>query len=272
MPIPNPGSTQRTDMVGKALTLLNQLGDHPKGASLSELAREADYPLSTAHRLLAALLREDYVRFDPDTKHYSLGLRVFQLAQSVSRAQGFTGLATPILDQISVVTREATMLAVLDGERELYVYCNAGPHQVSVVGEPGKHGPLHCTSQGKVLIAFSPPDVREYLLSRLTLEPLGPNTITNRDELRREIETVRARGYAIADEEHEAGIRAIGVPVLSNQRVVAALATAAPAYRVSVEQLTEHLPVLTAAAAELAAVMPITPGGNLRRIPPLTGA
>jgi DNA-binding IclR family transcriptional regulator len=258
VPVPKSASQpeHHTDMVGKALTLLTGLGEHPKGASASELARGVGYPLSTAHRLLAALVRDGYAKFDQSTKRYSLGLRVFQLAQNVSRSQGFSGLATPILDQISVTTREATMLAVLDGERQLYVYCNAGPQQVSVVGEPGKHGPLYCTSQGKVLIAFSAPDIREYLLRRLTLEPMGPNTITDRNELRHEIERVRARGYAIADEEHEAGIRAIGVPVLNHEHLVAAIATAAPAYRISLDQLREHLPTLTAAAAELAVVMP----------------
>jgi len=85
---------------------------------------------------------------------------------------------------------------------------------------------------------------------------MGPNTITDRNELRHEIERVRARGYAIADEEHEAGIRAIGVPVLNHEHLVAAIATAAPAYRISLDQLREHLPTLTAAAAELAVVMP----------------
>jgi DNA-binding IclR family transcriptional regulator len=243
-------------MAGKALALLTLLGDHPGGATASELARPLSYPLSTAHRLLGTLVRNGYAKFDPATKRYSLGLRVFQLAQSLSQAQGFSGLATPILDQVSVKTREATMLTVLDGEQKLYIYCNAGPQQVSVVGEPGKHGPLHCTSQGKVLIAFSAPDVREYLLNRLPLEPLGPNTITERAVLRREIERVRGVGHAVADEEHEAGIRAVGVPVLDHDHVVAALATAAPAYRMTVEQLLEHLPTLTEAAAALGAVMP----------------
>ncbi len=243
-------------MAGKALSLLSLVGEHPDGAIASELARSAGYPLSTAHRLLATLVRADYAKFDPSTKRYSLGLRVFQLAQSVSRAHGLGGLATPILDQVSVTTREATMLAVLDGERQLYIYCNAGPQQVSVVGEPGQHGPLHCTSQGKVLIAFSAPDIREYLLNRLRLTPLGPNAITERGALRREIERVRRAGHAIADEEHEAGIRAVGVPVLDHDHVVAALATAAPAYRMSVDQLVGHLPTLTEAAAALGAVMP----------------
>lgn len=248
-------SAKPTDMVGKALTLLTGLGQHPNGASASQLAREAGFPLSTAHRLLAALVRDGYAQLEPTTKRYSLGLRVFQLAQNVARVRGFGGLAIPILDQISVTTREATMLAVLDGEHQLYVYCNAGPQHVSVVGEPGKHGPLHCTSQGKVLIAFSPADVRDYLLGRLVLEPLGPNTITDRNQLRREIDQVRTLGYAISDEEHEAGIRAIGVPVLGNHHILAALAVAAPAYRTSMDQLVGHLPALTEAAAALSAVM-----------------
>jgi DNA-binding IclR family transcriptional regulator len=243
-------------MAGKALSLLSLLGEHPHGVIASELARTAGYPLSTAHRLLSTLVRDGYEKFDPSTKRYSLGLRVFQLAQSVSRAHGFGGLATPILDQVSATTREATMLTVLDGERQLYVYCNAGPQQVSVVGEPGKHGPLHCTSQGKVLIAFSAPDIREYLLNRLPLAPLGPNAITDRDALRREIKYVQQAGHAIADEEHEAGIRAVGVPVLDHDNVVAALATAAPAYRMSVDRLVGHLPTLTEAATALGAVMP----------------
>jgi len=252
-----PDPTRPTDMVGKALALLTQLGEYPQGVVASELARRCGFPLSTAHRLLGALVRDGFAAFDKSTKRYTLGLRVFQLAQSVSHAHGFTGLARPILEQVSASTREATLLAVLDGEQQLYVYSIGGPQQVSVVGEPGRHGPLHCTSQGKVLIAFAPPEVREHLLATLELSPRGPNTITNRARFREEIDRVTKQGYAVADEEHEAGIRAISVPVYDGQQVaVAALSTAAPAYRMTVAQLVEHLPTLAKAARSLAAVMP----------------
>jgi DNA-binding IclR family transcriptional regulator len=242
-------------MVGKALSLLTRLGDHPHGIVASELARMSGFPLSTAHRLLGALVRDGYARFDSDTKRYTLGLRVFQLAQRVSQARGFTGLTRRILEEVSLVTREATMFAVLDGDRQLYVHSIEGPQQVRVVGEPGKHGPLHCTSQGKVLIAFSPPQVRSQLVESLPLDKRAPNTITDRGRFRDEIELVRARGYAIADEENEVGIRAIGVPVLDGEYVIAAVATAAPAYRMTVQQLIEHLPTLREAAKTLSAVM-----------------
>lgn len=243
------------DMVGKALVLLTLLGDHPRGVVASGLAREAGLPLSTAHRLLGALVRDRYASFDQATKRYALGLRVFQLARSVSHAHGFSGMAKPILEQVSTVTREATLLAVLDGDRQLYVHSTGGPQQVSVVGEPGKHGPLHCTSQGKVLIAFAPSEVREHLLQTLALEPRAPNTITDRDVFRAEVERVRSLGYAIADEEHESGIRAISVPVFDHGHAVAALSTAAPAYRMSVDELVAHTPTLADAAESLAPVM-----------------
>jgi IclR family transcriptional regulator, acetate operon repressor len=251
----SPTSPTATDMVGKALSLLTRLGDHPHGVLASELARMSGFPLSTAHRLLGALVRDGYARFDPETKRYTLGLRVFQLAQRVSQARGFTGLTRRILEEVSLVTREATMFAVLDGDRQLYVHSIEGPQQVRVVGEPGKHGPLHCTSQGKVLIAFSPADVRSRLVETLRLEKCGPNTITDRGRFRDEIDLVRARGYAIADEENEVGIRAIGVPVLDGDYAIASVATAAPAYRMTVPELIQHLPTLTEAAKTLSAVM-----------------
>ncbi len=244
------------DMVGKALALLTRLGDYPEGAPAAELARQVGFPLSTAHRLLGALVRDGFASFEQDTKRYTLGLRTFQLAQQVLRARGLSGLAKPVLEEVSAVTKEATLLAVRDGDRQLYLYSVEGPQKVRVAGEAGLHGPLHCTSQGKVLVAFAEPAAREYLVANLPLEPAGPRTITSRAKFRQEIELIRERGYAIADEEHEVGIRAIGVPVFGHDQVAAAaVAMAAPAFRMSVEELIRHLPALNEAAKALSVLM-----------------
>ena len=243
------------DMVGKALSLLTLLGDYPHGVVASALARQSGFPLSTAHRLLGTLVREGYAKFEPSTRQYTVGLRVFHLAKTVSIAYGFAGMTRPMLEGVSTTTREATLLSVLDGDQLLYVSTIPGPQQVSVVGEPGKNGPLHCTALGKVHIAFSPVDVREHLVSTIALDPCSANTITDRTAFREEIESVHTRGFAIADEEHEPGIRAISVPVFVNHHAVAAVATAAPAFRTSIEQLTAYLPRLKEAAQSLATVM-----------------
>ena len=249
-------SSAAPDVVGKALALLSRLGEHPDGAPAAELARQVGFPLSTAHRLLGALVREGFATFDAGTKRYKLGLHLFALAQQSLQSRGFTGMARSVLEEVSSVTREATLLAVRDGERQLYVYSIEGPQQVRVVGEAGRHGPLHCTSQGKVLVAFAEPSAREYLVANLPLPAAGPRVITSRQKFRAEIDRVRETGYAVADEEHEAGIRAIGVPVLDHDGVaLAAIATAAPAYRMTVPQLEGFLPTLQEAASAVAVLM-----------------
>jgi IclR family acetate operon transcriptional repressor len=193
----------KTDMVGKALWVLQALGDYPQGAQLAELARRGGFPLSTAHRLAGSLVREGFATFDERTRRYHLGLKLFALAARVSNAHGFAGAALPVLQALAASTREAALMSVLEGRHQLYVHYVKGPQQVNVIGEPGRLGPLHNTSMGKVLVAFAPRELREELVAELPLEASGPNTITAREEFAEEIAEVRRRGYAIADQEHE---------------------------------------------------------------------
>ncbi|HEV7908271.1 MAG TPA: IclR family transcriptional regulator [Pseudonocardiaceae bacterium] len=246
-----------SDAVGKALRLLVLLGEHPDGVGVSRLARDAGYPVSTTHRLLTSLQRDGFVRSDRESRRYGLGLRLFELGQRVSQARGFAGVALPVMQRVTAQTGEPTLMSVLDGPHQLYVHHVQGPHQIRVIGEPGKHGPLHCTAMGKCLIAFAPAEVREQLLESLALEPLGPNTITDRARFREEVARVRDQGYAVSDEEHESGIRAVGVPVVGPQGIVlASLSTPAPAYRMPMDELTAFLPCLVDAARELAVLLP----------------
>ncbi len=148
-------------------------------------------------------------------------------------------------------------MSVLDGEQELYVHYVAGPQQVGVIGECGRHGPLHCTSMGKVLLAFAPDAQTARLVDTVELTRLGPNTINDREQFRTEIASVRADGYAIADEEHETGIRAIGMPILDmGGRLRAAISVAAPAFRCNAAQLTEFLPAMRSAADNIKILLP----------------
>ncbi|WP_031055861.1 IclR family transcriptional regulator [Streptomyces ochraceiscleroticus] len=253
-------STPASDMVGKALHVLTLLGERPAGVTLSELARASGFPTSTCYRLLKSLTRDSFVEFDARTKHYTLGLRVYQLGQRVSHAHGFAGVALPVMRRLAETCREAVLMSVLDGDKQLYIHHVEGPQQVSVRGEPGKHGPVHCTSMGKVLIAFAPAEVREALIEGVELTKLGPQSITDRAAFRSEIEKVRAEGHAVADEEHEPGIRALGVPILAPDGVAhAALSVAAPAFRMPAPDLLSLRPALTNAAQELAVLLPPRP-------------
>ena len=247
----------KADMVGKALWLLQALGEYPEGVQLAELARRGGFPLSTAHRLAGSLVREGFATFEEPTRRYHLGLKLFALAARVSNAHGFAGAALPILRDLAAATQEAALMSVLEGQHQLYVHYVKGPQQVNVIGEPGRLGPLHNTSMGKVLVAFAPRELRAELLATLPLDATGPNTITAREKFAEEIDLVRQKGYALADQEHETGIRAVGVPVLGpDGNALAAISIASPTFRMSVEDCIDAVPLLTEAARNLALLLP----------------
>ena len=247
----------RTDMVGKALGLLVLLGDEPRGASAAEISRRAGLPFSTTYRLLGSLTRDGFVDYEPEGRRYHLGLRIFQLGQRVSNHHGFAGTAMPILRRVTERTGEATILSVRDGLHHLTVSKVDGPQIFRVTSDPGHLGSLSTTAVGKALVAFAEDGERERLLAELPLEALTPRSITDRDAFRAEVEDVRRRGYAVMDEENEAGMRAVAVPLLNSQgHAFASLATAVPVFRLSLEDLEAHVPVLQEAAAELADRLP----------------
>ena len=246
-----------TDMVGKALSLLVLLGDEPRGASAADISRRAELPFSTTYRLLGSLTRDGFVDYEPDGRRYHLGLRIFQLGQRVSNHHGFAGTATPVLRRVTEQTAEATILSVRDGLHHLTVSKVDGPQTFRVTSDPGHLGSLSATAVGKVLVAFAEDAEREQLIADLPLERLTEKSIVDRDAFRAELEEVRRRGYALMDEENELGMRALAVPLLNAQGYAfASLATAAPVFRLTVEGLEAHVPLLQEAAAELAARLP----------------
>jgi DNA-binding IclR family transcriptional regulator len=252
-------SAKARNMLDKALDLLGEVGSIPAGQQAAELARDCDVPLSTAYRLLGSLVQRGYLELDKKTRQYRIGIGIFTLAQFVAQARGLTGVARPILEELAETTGEATLMAVRDGTHQLYVHYVQGPHSVAVIGRPGTLGPLHCTAQGKILVAMATAETREELIQTLELEQYGPNCITDRALFRAEIENIRQRGWAIADEEHQAGIRAVAAPVLraGGDSARAAISIAAPTFRTDRDTLTRWVPELNRAATRIATLMPI---------------
>ena len=249
--------TQGPGTVNKALGMLTLVGQHPRGATAGQLAEVAGYPFSTAYRLLNSLVEAGFVDYDPQDKRYRLGLRIFQLAQKVSSARGFSGTAMPILHGLTELTHESSILAVLDGDQYLTVHKVDGP-QFRTTTDPGDNGDLHTSAMGKALLAFSDPPVRERLLESIELVPRTQHSITDREVLRAQVEQIRERGWADQREEHDIGMAAIAVPVLAaSGRLIASVALAAPLFRNDPEGLRAHLPELRRAADELSAALPL---------------
>jgi IclR family transcriptional regulator, KDG regulon repressor len=249
-------SEPKADMLSKSLFLLEQLGDAPRGATAADLARMAGLPFHTTYRLLKSLTKQGFADYDPEGRRYHLGLQVFRLGQRVAQAHGFSSIAGPILEQVTTQTTETTLLAVPYGTFQLTVSKVDGSHGFGIRSEVGDTAPLHCTAVGKVLVAFAGAEESDKLVTDLELSPHTDRTITDRTTFKREIEKVRALGYATMEEESSVGVNAIAVPVLIQDHAIAALAAAAPALRMLIDEMKSHLPVLQKAAKELAVRLP----------------
>jgi len=245
-------------MLAKGLRILVALGGHPDGAGVSQLAREVDVPVSTAHRLLAGMVPQGFVSFDQERRLYHLGLRVFELSQRVAWVRRLSDVALPAMRRATEASGETTLLAVRARDELVYVERVEGQHRAQIVGYPGtRQGWLHCTSIGKALLAFLPGEEREELLVHLWLEGLTPRTITEADKLREELALTRERGYAINDQELEAGICAVGVPIMDSRgRPVASVSIATLTFRYSAKELEQFVPLLLEGARETTLQLP----------------
>src|SRR5690625_2248562 len=210
------GSTQRgRSVTSKVLAILSAF-EHSRGSmSLTEIAGQADLPLSTAHRLVGELIGEGMLARGPHGK-IQLGLKLWSIAQNTGRQLRDT--ARPFVQDMYSLTGHTSQLAIRDGASCLYIDRVYGPRRVPRASRVGGKLPLHATAVGKVILAFSEPWVAEAYLSR-DMEAFTTRTKTNPTLLATELETIRQNGYATTFDEVRVGASSIAVPVYHTGRL-----------------------------------------------------
>jgi IclR family transcriptional regulator, acetate operon repressor len=226
MPDPsNGGSPSRS--ASRVLDLLDALQEAPDGLPLHELARRTDMPKSTALRYLVTLLDRRYVDRDPVTGEYRLGLGLPSQAQFHGR---LTSAARPVLERIAKRFNEMTILGVLDRDRIAVLDVVQSTHVIRLDARIGSRSYLHCTSAGKAVAATLPEKVVRWILATSGMPARTSETITDVDVLLGELEQIRQRGYAIGNQENDAGARGVAVP-LPSSRVHAVVGVTGPVMR-----------------------------------------
>jgi DNA-binding IclR family transcriptional regulator len=225
--------------VRRAAALLRAFGTGAPELGVSELGRKLNLHKSTVSRLLATLESEGLLQRAPGNEKYRLGPEIARLAGQAGHLGDLREVAHPVLVELAEITRETANLAVLEGAEAHNVDQASGPHLVHIGNWVGRHTPLHCVANGKVLLAFQ----SEAELDRLLAQPLRAftaHTITDAGALRVELMAVRQRGYASAMGEIEEGLNAIAAPIHDSAgEVIAALSVSGPAYRVTPERVAE---------------------------------
>jgi DNA-binding IclR family transcriptional regulator len=224
--------------VRNAARLLKEFSHGSREIGVTELSRRLGIGKSTAHRLLNTLAEERLLEQDPDTGAYRLGLAMYELGASVSMHTDLHNACIPIIDQLANATRETVQIAVLDGREVVYVERRDSPQTLRLFGRVGHRNDAYCTSTGKVLLAYLPPDRLEGTLLDWKLAPRTQHTITTVPRLRQELEAVRKRGWAENVNEVEMGVASVAAPIRNGLgEVVAAVSIAGPIQRLSSDSL-----------------------------------
>ena len=201
----------RSSVTARVLSLLSGFDEaHPR-MSLTELAKHADLPLSTAHRLLGELEDWHAVERDADGT-YSVGRRLWQLGTLAPVQHELREVALPPMQDLYEATHENVQLAVLQGTTALFVERIHGKSSVAVQSRAGRPLPLHTTGVGKVLLAYADRDVVEQSPRAPDLETRY--SIVERGRFVRELAAVRRNGFARTSEEMTLGTCSVAVPII----------------------------------------------------------
>lgn len=231
---PYPG----TQAVLRALSLLQTFTDDKPEWGLTDLATAVRLNKTTTYRLLTALESEEMIVRNPHTDTYQLGPGVIILGGRALRAHDLRQTCRPELQKLAAIGRETAALEVLSGA-EIVILDEVPSDRVMSGGQAvGTRWPAHATSTGKAMLAFLSAAELTAVLPP-TLIAKTPHTITNLEELQADLTRIRQRGYAIADEELELGLAAVGAPLFNfDGDVIGAISLAGPKTRLSRERIS----------------------------------
>ncbi|AXK88893.1 transcriptional regulator, IclR family [Nocardia farcinica] len=242
---PEPDSSSSA---AKALALLSCFSPHHPAMGVSEIARRAQLPKSTAHRLLAVLV--DWEMVTKRGTEYSPGARLTELAALTAQpdSQDLRRIALPHLLDLYEMTHETVNLCVLVGNDVRYVDQIHGHQAVSSPACVGARLPAANTAVGKALLAFSGDEVVARASDRL--RPATSSSVASPTQLARELAAIRHTGIAYDRQETKPGLTCVAAPIRSwSGGVVAALSISGPVHRF---RPADAAPAIRAVAASVA--------------------
>ena len=222
--------------------------------SLAAVAAASGLPRPTARRILLTLEQLGYVR-QVETSGYELTPRVLDLGMSYVLAHGLWDIARPHMEALVARTGESSSIAQLDGSDIVYVARVAVPKIVTLSVTIGTRFPAMPTSLGKVLLAALPLAEAERVLAEPSRSGISPRWLPDAAERAAALREVRARGWALTDEQLAPGIRSVAVPLRDGDgKVIAALNVNSHAAETPLDVLVgQHLPLLMQTAGAISA-------------------
>jgi DNA-binding IclR family transcriptional regulator len=249
----NDSSIYNVRAVERAVQILSSFDtEHPE-RGVTEIAQVTGLHKATVHRLVVTLFNCGFLERTVQGDKYRLGFRLAKLGLGALNRLDIRQEALPYMQQMVDHFQEICDLGVFDDNQVLVLDVIRSKHWLTIAARVGRHLPIHCTSSGRVFLAFLPPETVEPLLEG-PFEAYTAKTIISPAQLREELEAVRQRGYGVDDEEFEEGIRAVSAPIRDiDGNVIAAMSMPGPTERLTPDRVEEIAQALVEAANAVSA-------------------
>lgn len=250
--------SRRVRAVDNATSILFALAADGQAVGVSDVARRVSLDKSTVSRTLQTLAEVGFVAKDGQAGKYRLGMAIVRLAQVALDGLDLRRTAQPYIDDIGSRTGETSHMAVWSEDSATIIGHVPGTHPIRAPGAVGERMPAHCTSLGKVLLAFQPQDVIDRILAG-GLTRYTPATITDPERLNDELREIRSTMVGYNNGEYRVDAVAVAAPVWDHQgHLAAAVSASGPAYRLAGRAMVEATEVVRLAAERLSASLGAT--------------
>ncbi len=217
--------------VSSALRLLKAFTAEEPELGITELAKRLGVAKSTAHRLASTLVAEGFLEQNAVDGRYHLGLLLFSIGTLVRRRMNVSEQAVPHLQALCERSGETVHLAVLHESEVVFLRNIESRQAIRPRSYLGVRKPAFCTSEGRALLAFGPPQ-RVAAAMRGSLAARTPKTVTDKAVLTRLLQKIRVQGFAVDDEESEVGMRGVAAPIFdASGMAVASVGVVGPLQR-----------------------------------------
>lgn len=226
--------------IDKILDTLEIVSRREKGIGIVELSNLSGLRLSTAHRIVSALVKRGYLSQPNKRGKYYPSNESMQFGVSTKIVMQLVDIAYSFLLELNSVTNEAVSLAILDKYEATIIEHFESNQGLRFTSHVGAKAPLHSTAVGKVLLAGMRDEEVEVFLKRKALPSRTENTITSVNRLEEELSAIKREGIALDDEEDEIGLKCIGAPIKDSKgAIVASMAISGPSARLNGKKIRE---------------------------------
>lgn len=241
----------KVQSIYKAVRILEIMAASKTPMALGEIAQQSGFPKSTLHGLISSLRELGLVEQSPLDGKYGLGLHLFELGCAVTATWDVTTVGKPYLQSIAQRIGQTAFIAVCDREDTLVLDQIEASNPLRVAVSSGTRMPLHCSSQGKLFLAYHEEPLLRHLIKK-PLDAYTPHSLVTEEALRAECAAIREQGYAIENGEYRVGLRAVSAPIFSAAgEMCYAIGVVGMFRRVQSDEFAEAVQLVTEAARNI---------------------